>query len=180
MGSLGITHLVFAVLSLAFGLATVLLRKGTRLHRTIGHLYFGSMLGLNVTALSIYRLFGGFGPFHIAALLSLGSLLAGMVPVILRRPRKKWLELHAHFMSWSYVGLLAAAVAETTSRTLNWNFWIAVVIPAALVGAIAQLIVPSRVDRSVHRFLQRRTHPAAGTESQSSESLNQVDPLWTN
>ena len=156
MGSLGITHLVFAISALGSGLLVILLPKGTRIHRTAGHLYFTSMLGLNVTALSIYRLFGGFGPFHVAALLSLGSVLAGMVPVVLRRPRKNWLALHGHFMAWSYVGLLAAAVAETTSRTLDGSFWLIVAVPALLVSAVAQIFVPPRVERAIARLARRR------------------------
>ena len=45
------------------------------------------MVGLNVTALSIYRLTGVFGPFHWAALFSLATIVAGVVPVR-RRPNR--------------------------------------------------------------------------------------------
>ena len=49
---------------------------------------------LNVTALMIYRLFGTFGPFHVAALVSLATLAAGVVTVVRRRPARTWVEHH--------------------------------------------------------------------------------------
>jgi uncharacterized membrane protein len=116
MSTVGLVHLVFALCAMLLGLLVVLQRKGTRIHRTIGHLYVSSMLGLNVTALSIYQLFKTFGPFHVLALVSLATLLAGVVPVVTRRPKRAWLDLHANFMAWSYAGLLAAAASELVVR----------------------------------------------------------------
>ncbi len=116
MSSLGWIHVVFGMVALLAGAAVLLIRKGTRSHRTLGHVYLTSMIGLNATALFIYNLYGHFGPFHWLALSSLLTLTAGMVPVLLRRPRGRWLEWHAIFMDMSYVGLVAATAAEITSR----------------------------------------------------------------
>lgn len=66
----------------------VVTRKGTRRHHQIGLVYAVSMLGLNATAFLIYRLFGGFGAFHVAALLSLLTIFAGLLPAVRRRPRR--------------------------------------------------------------------------------------------
>jgi hypothetical protein len=41
------------------------------------------MLFLNLTALSIYHLFGRFGPFHVASVISLATICAGFVPAVL-------------------------------------------------------------------------------------------------
>ena len=116
MSTLGIIHTVFATVALFAGAAVLLLRKGTRWHRTLGHIYLTSMISLNITAFFIYDLFGGFGPFHWMAVASLVTILLGMIPVLTRRPKGSWLAVHAGFISGSYVGLVAGAAAEVTSR----------------------------------------------------------------
>lgn len=83
----GAVHLLFAIAALASGLFIVLRRKGTRTHRRVGRVYALSMIGLNVTALMIYRLTGTFGPFHVAALVSLLTIVGGVLPALRRRPR---------------------------------------------------------------------------------------------
>jgi uncharacterized membrane protein len=79
---MGFVHIALAVAALASGLAVALLPKGTRRHRLLGRVYVASMLGLNLTALAIYNLFGVFGPFHVAALISLATVAAGWVPAL--------------------------------------------------------------------------------------------------
>jgi uncharacterized membrane protein len=126
MTLLGQTHLVTAFAAIAAGAAVLLVRpKGARWHRRLGWLYATSMLVLNVTALMIYRLFGGFGPFHAAAIVSLVGLLLGVHAA--RRGRRArlahspaeratWVQRHYYWMTWSYVGLLAAFASETITR----------------------------------------------------------------
>ena len=116
MSTLGIIHTIFGLIALAAGSTVVLLPKGSRWHRTLGHVYLTNMIALNVTALFIYRLFGRFGPFHWLAVISLLMIAAGMVPVFTRRPRGRWLERHATWINGSYVGLVAATASEVTSR----------------------------------------------------------------
>lgn len=118
MSELGLVHLVFALVALAFGAWVLVMPKGTRWHRTVGHLYVGSMLGLNITALFIYRMTGSFGIFHAFAVVALFTLGMAMWTVLARRPAKGWIEAHGTWMAWSYVGLLAAAVSETATRFL--------------------------------------------------------------
>lgn len=74
------------------------------------------MVGLNVTARFLFRLTGHFGPFHIAALVSLATVRTGAGFAVVRRRRIGWPHGHAVMMSWSYTGLLAAAVSETATR----------------------------------------------------------------
>jgi uncharacterized membrane protein len=132
MNILGWFHIVCALVAMASGAAVLLRRKGTRSHRRLGWVYVGSMLALNGTALMIYRLFGGFGPFHVAAVFSLATVLGGIVPAYRRRPAN-WLERHYAWMAWSYVGLCAAAVAEVGTRVPGFQFWWAVIIGSLLV-----------------------------------------------
>lgn len=129
-------HIIAAVSSLAFGLWVILARKGTKLHKTAGYAYFFNMLGVNISALFIYRLTGNFGPFHGAALASGLTLVAGFIPAFFRYPHKGWLELHYEFMNWSYVGLVAAAVSEVLTRMPSSPFW-----GAVLAGSLAVFVI---------------------------------------
>jgi uncharacterized membrane protein len=150
-------HLIAAVSALAFGLWVVLTRKGTKLHKTVGYAYFFNMLGVNISALFIYRLTGQFGPFHGAALASGLTLIAGFVPAYLRYPREGWLELHYEFMNWSYVGLVAAAVSEDLTRLPSSPFWGAVLAGSLVVFLIGGVLIVRgrgkyRFDENPQRF----------------------------
>ena len=134
-------HIVSAISALIFGLGVLLTRKGTRLHKQVGYAYFFNMLGLNISALFIYRLTGHFGPFHGAALASLLTLTAGFIAAYLRLPQGRWLELHYEFMNWSYVGLVAAAVSEATTRLPAAPFWPAVFAGTAIVFLIGGSLI---------------------------------------
>ena len=90
----GSLHLGLALAALLIGLVVTMTRKGSPSHRRWGWAYLASMVGLNATALAIYRLLGHFGPFHVAAILSLLTVLMGMVPVR-RRVNRWWLRQHA-------------------------------------------------------------------------------------
>jgi uncharacterized membrane protein len=85
---------------------------GTERHRVVGLLYVLSLCRVNVTALTVYRVFGRFGVFHALAVINLAILLVGFGAAFLKRPRGTWLVYHYYFMGWSYVGLCAAAGAE--------------------------------------------------------------------
>lgn len=154
MSSLGWTHLVFALVALLAGAAVLLTRKGTRWHRTLGHVYATSMLGLNATALFIYHLTGRFNVFHALALVSLLSLALGLGPVLLRRPRTTWLERHARFISGSYVGLVAAAAAEVAARVPipGWRFGPAVALAALAVTLVGVTLIRRRLPTTLARL----------------------------
>lgn len=129
-------HVTFAVLSLALGLGIFTTRRGTPTHRKLGYCYVVSMLIMNVAALFLYARTGALGPFHVAALISLATLIAGALPAIRRRPQHGWLSLHWEFMSWSFVGLVAGAVAEAAFRIPGAAYW-----PAIAAGTIATFVV---------------------------------------
>jgi uncharacterized membrane protein len=163
MTLLGQIHLVSAIAALGSGAAVLLISpKGTTRHRQMGWVYVVSMLVLNVTALMIYRLFGGFGPFHVAAIVSLAGLLPGVLAA--RRAKSARLarnqlarghrvEQHYYWMAWSYVGLCAAAVSETATRLpiarpgpgAGLAFGIAVAVATLLVVAVGAWLIRTRV-----------------------------------
>ena len=143
----GLVHALLGVAALILGLAVLLRRKGTRVHRQIGQGYVLSMLLLNATALMIYDIHGRFGPFHVASALSLATVGAGFVPVYLRRPRRAWMLRHATFMCWSYVGLLAAFVSEVAVRVPGVGFGSAVIAATRVVVAGGAVLIHTRVPR---------------------------------
>ena len=130
---LGTTHLAFAFAAIGSGTVIMLLRKGSRYHRWLGWSYAVAMAGLNASALFLYRLTGHFGPFHAAAIVSLATLILGIMPA--RRRFRGWIPVHARLMAWSYVGLLAAAAAEVMSRVPESPFWTMVALGTGAVLA---------------------------------------------
>lgn len=193
MSEVGWVHFVFCLVAIGAGAVVVLRPKGTRWHRTWGHLYVWSMLGVVVTALSIYDLTGGPGPFHLGALVALLTVSGGMYTVLRRRPKKSWMEAHAAWMSWSYVGLLAAAAAESLSRfVMPWAagfleseslwgvFWGSVALATFIVFAIGAWLVRTRLPGALERTpeairrerseLRTRPPPEAGEGSVSRPS----------
>ncbi|MBC8408564.1 MAG: hypothetical protein H8E12_07575 [Rhodobacteraceae bacterium] len=81
----GLLHLISSLLAVFFGTLALLLEKGTTLHKQIGYAYTLCMLIVITTAFMIYRLFGGFGMFHIAAVVSTITLIAGLYPAFFMR-----------------------------------------------------------------------------------------------
>lgn len=139
-----------ALAALAAGGLVVAAPKATRLHRRAGWTYVAAMGVLNGTALMIYDLFGGFGPFHVAALLSGVTLVGGLVPAL--RRRRGWIARHANWMAWSYVGLLAAAASETATRWLHLGFGTTVLVATAAVVVGGALVIRARLPRTLAPF----------------------------
>lgn len=109
MDALSLFHTACGFAALLSGGFVVWMRKGTATHRRMGWTYVAAMALLCGTSFFIYELFGGFGAFHIAALVSSVSVLGGMLAPLLRRHiGAQWLEAHYKFMLWSYVGLVMA------------------------------------------------------------------------
>lgn len=157
MGTLGYVHVAFGVLALVFGLMVFCVVKGTRFHVVLGYLYVASMLGLNITALLIYRLFGHFGPFHVLAVISLLTLLAGWWPAYVKRPAKLWLARHYELMCWSYGGLVAATVAEFAVRLpfikgVGAAFALTTFVSSSITVAIGAFILYRFRDRALAPF----------------------------
>lgn len=150
---LGLIHFISALAAMLFGMIVLLKKKGTKTHKQLGYLYAVSMLVLNITALMIYKLFGYFGPFHIAAVISLATLLGGIIPAYLKKPEKTWLEFHYEFMNWSIIGLYAAFWSETFSRFFRFaGFWVLVATATALTVAIGFYLLKSKKKKILEKF----------------------------
>ena len=112
------------------------------------------MLIANLAALMMYSLTGHFNLFHGFALLSLACTLTGLV-MPLTRPRD-WISRHAWWMSWSYLGLLAATTNEAVIHLpLDLNTRpriIAAGIFIALVTAVAGRLLRPRLIRAARNY----------------------------
>ena len=132
----GWIHLTTSIIALITGTMILAMKKGTATHIKVGYIYVISMLIVVVTAFMIYRLFDGWGIFHCAAVVSGVTLAGGMVPVIFRRPKSGWPDLHFSFMYWSVMGPYAAFIAETLVRIPESPFFGMVGIGTGLVMLI--------------------------------------------
>ena len=109
MTALALVHTALGTTALATGALVLARRKGDRPHRLVGRVYAASMVALCLLSFGLRDttpLFRGYGPFHLAALVSLGTVTAGVVVAWRRRPG--WFEGHYMWMAWSYIGLVMA------------------------------------------------------------------------
>ena len=138
--TLGLFHLIVSCLALIAGTWVITTQKGTAIHRKVGYFYVATMIAVNGTSFAMYRLFGGFGVFHVAAIISSITLICGIVPAILRKPEKSWVSLHFGFMYWSVMGLYAAFVAEVFVRIPQMKFFSMVGIGTGVVMIIGAIV----------------------------------------
>lgn len=110
----GLIHLITACIALVTGTVVLLTRKGNKQHKIWGYAYTVSMVIMLLTAFMIYRLFNGFGIFHVFAVISTLTLIGGMLPLFLKT--KNAVAYHLSFMYWSVMGLYAAFVSEIFTR----------------------------------------------------------------
>lgn len=138
---LGLSHTLVALLAMLSGAIVLLRPKGTQRHKQIGYAYVISMVLLNVSAFGIYNFGGKPSLFHLFALVSFATLLAGIIPAI-RKGSKSWYRKHFYFMSWSVVGLYCAFWAETGTRLLNGkDFWWVVMIASLTTAFVGMIII---------------------------------------
>jgi uncharacterized membrane protein len=171
MSIIGTIHLVASVVAIVVG-AAVLGQgpKGGRRHRQVGWTYVVAMLTVNATAFMLYGLFGGFGPFHVAAVISLTGIVAGVLAARSARTarlaqqrfrRSHRVEVHFWWMTFSYVGLIAALASEAITRLpatraigggAGAMFGAAVGGATALVFAVGSYLIVTRRARALEPF----------------------------
>lgn len=114
--TIGFIHVITAIIAMITGSMILAIRKGTLLHKRVGYIYIASMTALLVTAFMIYRLWGGWGLFHYAAVISSVTLMGGFLPIIFRYPKDSYIAYHFSFMYWSVIGLYGAFFSEIMTR----------------------------------------------------------------
>lgn len=153
MSTLGWIHTIAASLSLIFGTYVLIARKGGARHKKAGYAYAGSMTVMLITAFMIYRLFGGFGIFHIAAVVSSVTLVMGMVPAI-RRTSPKWIIHHFSWMYWSVFGLYGAFMGEVFTRLPESPFFATVGLTTGAVMLAGTVIWKKKSKQWEQQFMQ--------------------------
>lgn len=153
LSTLGAIHMGAAVAAMGLGSIVMLDPKGTPTHRLLGVGFAIAMVVVNITALSLYRMTGQFGPFHVLALFSLLSLVRSLLPLINRR--HEWLRVHYRYMIISYGGLLAAAVTETLTRVPGLRVYINSAERVFALGFVIALAMVIVVRVVMPRFEQR-------------------------
>lgn len=149
---IGSLHLWSAIIALISGSLIFVLPKADQRHRVIGYVYSIAMLLVFVTAFMIYRLFGGFGIFHIMAMIGFATLCAGLFPIWIYGKTELTIGLHFGFMYWSVAGLDAAFVSETMVRLPGVNFFDMLGWSNGLVLTIAGIIFFKFKDVWAQRF----------------------------
>ena len=168
MGVLGQIHTVFSLIGVFAGGVVLLMNKGTPWDRNIVHIYLKPNTGMIVTSFSIYDLTGSFNGLHWAALLSAITLGMAMFHVLTRRPKNNWMLWHSNWMSWSYVGLIAALFAEIVTRIVVplaapildqsqlWSlFWGLVLLMALVVSVAGLYLIKIQLPRTLKRLQTR-------------------------
>ncbi|MFN3849020.1 MAG: DUF2306 domain-containing protein [Spirosomataceae bacterium] len=112
------THIIASVMGLITSTIVLVAAKGTQFHRKMGYVFAVVMLIINISALMIYQLTGKFNFLHIFAIISLASLIRGMLPAM-RRNSANWLRVHITGMTAAALGVWAAGVAELITRVLR-------------------------------------------------------------
>ncbi len=143
----GWMHVIGAASGLVLGAVVLFAPKFGKFHRTAGLGYLISMVLVNISALTIYRETGSIGAFHILAMVSLITLGLGYNEVIRRRKTSGWLTRHGIFMSWSYVGLVAAGLSQFVSHNLPLNATVANFGTSLLVFVVGGILIFKLVPR---------------------------------
>ena len=157
LDAFGMIHVGFGCAAIGLGALVALTTKGTARHKFMGRAYVAAMVMLNATALLIYDLSGRFGPFHVASVVSLATIAAGLLSVLTRRPRAGWAQLHGTFMCWSYVGLIAAFLSEIAVRIPGVGFGPAVITATIVVTVGGAVLIHTRIPRILHTGVGKRT-----------------------
>ena len=106
-------HLAAALLALVLGAWQLGTTKGTPNHRVVGWIWVSAMLIVAASSMFIHELnrsgrFGGFSPIHVLSLITIASLIAGVVSI-----RRGDRETHRQTMRALYIGGLVITGAFT-------------------------------------------------------------------
>ena len=101
-------HLVTASVAIGLGLVSLLLPKGTALHRLMGYLWVALMLCATLSSFLIHRVHppGGWSWLHALALWTLVSTTWSILAI-----RQGNIPRHANFVKGTLIGAVAAGTA---------------------------------------------------------------------
>ncbi|HZW23185.1 DUF2306 domain-containing protein [Noviherbaspirillum sp.] len=115
-----IAHIAAAGGALAFGAATLLMRKGTRAHKLFGRTWVVLMAATSLVSFGI-RSNGAFSWIHLLSVVVLAALAASIYAVL-----KGNVRAHRRGMTYTYIGLvIAGAFTLLPGRRLGDLLWTA-------------------------------------------------------
>ena len=143
-------HTIAAILGLITGFMVLRRPKGDRRHKSVGYVYVVLMSVLVLAGIPMAE--NGLSAFHYLSMITGGSIVGAMVMIWLARiqtdPRKRanFVFGHYKFMVWSYIGLVAAGVAQIASRIAGEaggmaSFWWAVLVASLVITGVGALWV---------------------------------------
>lgn len=150
----GAVHVVAACTAMAVGIAVLSRRKGDGWHVGLGRVYVTGMLVVNVAALLSYEATGRPGPFHVLAVISIVTTLLGWLSLRGRRRGVRAVAAHASFMTWSWIGVVTAGLAQLANQQVPQRSPWPVLVVVGVATAIGVVCVP----RAVARQLRRQAH----------------------
>lgn len=133
---MGTIHAALALLCIVIGTIQLLRPKYGPGHRARGYAFVYGMLMVDGAAMLLYRFTGGFNAFHVGAIVNLAAITAAMIPMLMSPRPPAWKQLHYHFMSWGFVGLMAAATTELIVRSTALTHGQAWAVSAAVTGMV--------------------------------------------
>jgi uncharacterized membrane protein len=141
----GALHAGLAISGIVVGPIRLLRPKAGPTHRARGYAFVYAMLIGDGAAMLVFQFTGRFNILHIGAIVNLVCVVAAIIPVLQSpRPSNRKVQ-HYYFMSWSYVGLLAAAATELVVRTSHLatreQAWTATAATTAVVTAIGYVLI---------------------------------------
>src|SRR5690349_13386720 len=109
----GAFHVVMAITGLFTGAYLLLMAKGTKLHKSIGYVFSGALLIVNVSALFIYDFNDGKpSAFHYLIIISMLCLFYGLYPMFKKPFIPGRIKRHLIGMTGAALGLWAAGATE--------------------------------------------------------------------
>lgn len=149
----GGAHVAAACVAMAVGLAGLARRKGDAWHTAPGRFYLASILVVNLSVLALYEDTGRPGPFHLLAVVSIVTTGLGWLSLQGRgRVRGgRAVQAHASFMTWSWIGVVTAGLAQFVNREWPEQSPWPVLTVVAIATATGAVCVPRFVTRELRR-----------------------------
>lgn len=161
LSPLVILHFAAASFAIVVGAAILLMRKGTKMHRTLGLSYIVAMTVTVVSVVpvraTVMPIMGTrFGFFHVFVVLGFVSLFFGIRAVLRWRTTRdpKWLRAHQINLAYSYAGLLMAGFSQIATNP-RWlvvlpfetmtQFWITFAAINIAIYAVAVWMIQTRL-----------------------------------
>lgn len=160
--AIGALHVVAACAGLGVGLVVLVRRKGGASHVAVGRVFLALMVLVNLPVLFLYEDSGRPGPFHGLAVVSLVTTTLGWLSMR-RRPRgRSALAAHGAFMTWSWIGVATAGLAQLGNRLWSEQAPWPVVAVVAVATGVGLITVPRYVSRQLMGSLPEREGAEAG------------------